>query len=1567
MTTPTYPTAWVRGSATVSLSAYDATSGVAATYYSKTGGTPTTRYTGPFTVTSEGQSTVKYYSVDGRGNAETVQQFAVKVDNTAPETTDNAAESYVGTATVALTPSDPLSGVAATRWRVDGGTWTTGTVASIPYVANSRRTLQWYSIDAAGNSETINSSVFDMPSRYEQTDARMLFDGAWSTVANGALSGGNYLYAWKAGQTARIGFTGTKFTWVTTKATNYGIATLRLDGGPPVDVDLYSPSYQYRQSVFSTGDIGDGYHYVEIAWTGRKNPASSGTYVGVDAADVMGDLAEADRTLPVTTDDAPEGWVSTATVSVSLTATDAVTPVTATYFSIDAGSPTTPYTAPVAISSEGTTTLTYFSVDSRSNTETAHSTLVRIDRTAPSTTDNAPAGWQTAPVDVALSTMDAGCGVATTYTKVDGGDATVYSGPLHVSKQGITEIEYWSVDKLGHEENHHVVGVWVDLDAPITSSDASSTWLGHDVAVALAAVDPVSGVSSIAYRLNGGGESPYSTPVVIDTEGTTTVTYRATDVAGNVEAPRSDVVRIDKTPPTVSMSPSAEYADVAVVPITALDSVSSIGSVKWRINGGSWNVGTTATCELAGHHVLDVLATDLAGNVATTSATLAVRDRVEQSDTHVVYVGGWATATSGQLSGGNYLYAWKGGQRAHIAFEGTRLDWITTKATNYGIASVSVDGAEPVDVDLYRSAYAYRQLVWSTGELSPGRHEVSISWTGRKNAASTGSLVGIDALDVVGALAEGDITAPVTSSDVPTAWCTTDTTITLTPVDAQAGISATYYRLDSGNATTYTAPFRIAAQGTTGLEFWSVDNRGNVESAKSATLRMDKDAPSTLSDAPISWQTSGVSVSLVASDAVSGATGTYYRLNGGAPLLYALPIAISAEGSTTVTYWTVDAAGNAEQTKTALIRIDTTAPDTSATAMTEWLSCDATVTLTANDALSGVAATRYSVNGGDSADYWAPLVVSEEGTTTVAYASTDAAGNAEPTDNITVRVDKTPPSIDTSIPVSVIGTATVSASASDTYTGVSALLSQFDNGDWLPTASVTTTLVGEHSIRFRATDGVGNMATSATTTFTVLPDIVRVDDTHPTLAYSEEFTTSSDIALYGGTHHTTNKQGAVAVFNWSGTRLDLIATKAPNRGRMSVALDGQAPVTVDLYSPSYGYKQTVFSTGQLSPGAHTLRVDVIGDKNANSSGTNVGIDALDVAGYLTASTLPPRASTRYEQTDGRIAFGGTWTDVSSQFLSAGTYRYTGTSDSAFRVTFTGTRLDWITSKAPSYGIASVRVDGGAPTQVDLYAASYAYKQAVWSTGVLTNAPHTVDVSWTGSKSPGSTGTNVGLDAVDVYGTLTQAPAIVPPSSRFEETSTALLFEGDNWTATTAGNLSGGSYRWTGKTGTALVKFTGTRMDWVTTKAGSYGIARVSVDNGAWTDVDLYSATYAYRQVVFTTGPLANAAHTVRIEWTGRKNSSSSNTYVGVDAVDITSGALTQAFESYEETATTLIYDGDWTTSTSGALSGGQYRYAYQTGGAVNVKFAGTRLDWITTKAPNYGSRVSPSTARHRST
>jgi P pilus assembly chaperone PapD len=164
----------------------------------------------------------------------------------------------------------------------------------------------------------------------------------------------------------------------------------------------------------------------------------------------------------------------------------------------------------------------------------------------------------------------------------------------------------------------------------------------------------------------------------------------------------------------------------------------------------------------------------------------------------------------------------------------------------------------------------------------------------------------------------------------------------------------------------------------------------------------DTVAPVTTSDA-LSTYVSSAAIHLTATDNAggSGVAATYYILDGGAQTTGTL-VNISALGSHTLKFWSVDVAGNVEAQKTAsftitspVVVVDTIAPVTTSNALSTYVS-SAAIHLTATDNAggSGVAATYYILDGG-AQTAGTVVTVGTVGDHTLAFWSVDVAGNVE--------------------------------------------------------------------------------------------------------------------------------------------------------------------------------------------------------------------------------------------------------------------------------------------------------------------------------------------------------------------------------------------------------------------------------------------------------------------------------------------------------------------------------------------------------------------------------------------
>lgn len=80
-------------------------------------------------------------------------------DITPPITTSDVKEGYVATADIELSATDDLLlGEPPTWWRLDGGSWTSGT--SVEATGTGEHWLEYYSVDIAGNEEDVHTASF---------------------------------------------------------------------------------------------------------------------------------------------------------------------------------------------------------------------------------------------------------------------------------------------------------------------------------------------------------------------------------------------------------------------------------------------------------------------------------------------------------------------------------------------------------------------------------------------------------------------------------------------------------------------------------------------------------------------------------------------------------------------------------------------------------------------------------------------------------------------------------------------------------------------------------------------------------------------------------------------------------------------------------------------------------------------------------------------------------------------------------------------------------------------------------------------------------------------------------------------------------------------------------------------------------------------------------------------------------------------------------------------------------------------------------------------------------------
>lgn len=143
--------------------------------------------------------------------------------------------------------------------------------------------------DSTSTSASVNVDLWQTVT-YEQDDEGLEYSGAWITSSAPSASKGAFAYAQKAGATVTLHFVGTSCAWQAKTADKYGKALVTVDDKPGVTVNLYSKNIVWRHVVWKTDSLPLGKHTVKIRCSGSGREAAKGTYVDVDAIQILGAL-----------------------------------------------------------------------------------------------------------------------------------------------------------------------------------------------------------------------------------------------------------------------------------------------------------------------------------------------------------------------------------------------------------------------------------------------------------------------------------------------------------------------------------------------------------------------------------------------------------------------------------------------------------------------------------------------------------------------------------------------------------------------------------------------------------------------------------------------------------------------------------------------------------------------------------------------------------------------------------------------------------------------------------------------------------------------------------------------------------------------------------------------------------------------------------------------------------------------------------------------------------------------------------------------------------------------------
>lgn len=990
----------------------------------------------------------------------------------------------------------------------------------------------------------------------------------------------------------------------------------------------------------------------------------------------------------------------------------------------------------------------------------------------------------------------------------------------------------------------------------------------------------------------------------------------------------------------------------------------------------------------------------------------------EETNPLLSYSGKWTPGSATVHSGGAYSYASAQGASATVRFRGTSIAWVGPKAPSYGRAQVFIDGVQQgATVSQYAPAVAYQQTIWSMSGLPEGEHTLRIEATGTKDAASSGTVIVLDALDIRGAAAavrdssllqivgtsgpfnrtyvryrgvfriqpeagrvrllnEVDTESylyGVVPREMPSSWH-------LEALKAQAVAARSYAYTETRSelyCTTYSQVYHGHSVGADRAKP-TMHEAARSNSAVDSTWRQVARHGSTIVRAFFFASSGGHTANV--EDVWGGSPQPYLK---GVPDPYEAGVS-PASGGPWATSWgpAIVYSGAALASKLGLSSAVTSAvPSVAPSGHVRNVAltlANGTKTTLGGDAFRsklGLRSTVFSFSGQSvlTVPENATSAVFEQDDARIKYTGTWTSGTGSVHSGGSYLYSKAAGATVTfrfkGKTVSWIGPKGPSyGHAEVSVDGVKQpLVSQY-----APAVSYQQTVWrasglsdAEHTVTIRVT-GTKDAASAGTIVVadafgisTAMPPLIL-----PGLEDSARFEEHDDRLGYSGkwvsAAGAAHSGGSYCYSSAAGATV-----MATFRGTSfawvgpKAASYGQAEIWLD------GQKQPVVS--QYSA-ATQLQQNVWSVSGLPADEHTVVIRVLGT--HETASSgntvvidaFDVGDSTRPDLSGSGIPFTG-WTEESDPAV-----RYVGTWHDGSSAAHSGGGYRY--ARDPG-SFAIVEFTGRSIYWIGPRASSYgmadvyidgAKHGTVSQYGAATALQQVV---WSATGLSAGTHTMIihvrgaheaasSGDTIVLDGFATELPSGPATTTIHEESSGDVRLAG-RWVFGAAGAYSGGGYAYASTPGPTLrLSFTGTSVEWMGPKATSYGRAEVYLDGVKQGDLSQYAPTTMLDQSIWKAEGLENGLHTLTIRALGTREPASSGNIIVVDALRTTSPSPPDVLTVLEENSAGVVPTGSWVFTANSMFSGRGYAYAKAAGTRMTAQFTGEAVAIIGVKGPAYG-------------
>lgn len=917
--------------------------------------TPSTAYSAPVQISTAGTSYIRYRSNDTLNNTNSVQSQTIKIDSTAPSTTASAVLANGSTysfgnvantnyVNITLSCSDATSGCSATYYCNDTANSCTPSTAYSGTIQISSETtsyVRYYSNDSAGNSETIKNQTI----KIDRTAPSVTIN----SPANNSVVGSKTISINLTIIEQNINYTNISIVQPTQTLTSFSLSIYgKYDGGSGHVVNLYLWNYSSSTWVI----VGTLPNSATLRWynfTGLSmNSFMSG---GLIRAQISHD-----------TSGNQQHYLFLDYVQLK---TDSTTyNITSGFVNISDGS-----------------TNTYL------NTTSIDGVAWIIDETSGG--GGLPA-YQLFFNFTGVSNTIVG-GLINSTTSSQNGTFTIN---MSVPNDGVYDINITSYDLIGFSTSKKNTNITVSTAPPTTTADALTadsdtydfgSWTNATyVNITLSCYSPLACDKTVYCTDTTNTCSPstvYTSAVQISAEGTTYIRYMSNDTVGNTEAVNDRAIRIDKTPPNVTINSPSSNATLQnwTIPVNITVGDANLNHTNISITQPTQNISTFSVSIYGKYdggqgHVVDLYLWNYSGS------SWANFGRLANSQINTWY--NFTNINMAQFMQGGTIISRIEHDSGHNANHHMDMDLVQVKVgtTSYFISSAFVNISNG-EVNSYLNTTSIDGVAWIINETGSGiGFQFFFNFTNVSNVYSGGVINstastqngtfivnitvpddGIYDLEVVSYDNAGSSTTrtstnlkvavrpPSTSpSGITTesdlysfgTWASSSSVNTTLSCYSLLGCDKTFYCIDANNSCSpniiYSSQIQISAQGITYLRFYSNDSLGRNESVQNVSIMLDNVVPATNITAvksdgsPYEFGTVAfpyVNVTLLCSDSTSGCGATYYctdTTNTCTPsTTYSGTIQITTGGTSYIRFYSEDNATNSEALQNRTIVIET--------------------------------------------------------------------------------------------------------------------------------------------------------------------------------------------------------------------------------------------------------------------------------------------------------------------------------------------------------------------------------------------------------------------------------------------------------------------------------------------------------------------------------------------------------------------------------------------------------------------------------------------------------------------